>query len=274
MTRTDIATLHDLLGGALPGRIHLLTGGPGSGKSSACLHFLRTGMLRGERTVLLTLDRPSDLQSHAAHLGHDLRASVRDGRMTLIRYHAGFVARISAAASPAAVVAELTAMFELADLRGMHSRDVPMRIAIDPISPFLADGAPTGPALAALVDWLDETDATALLTWNGDVAAASDRRLERLLERAAVILKFERLGAGIFRAETIRARHAIANTPPIDFEIRPGLGLAAAAPAPATTPLEALGDRPAPSPNILLGSLTPLVRDGFLNESDSGQAPS
>jgi KaiC/GvpD/RAD55 family RecA-like ATPase len=224
MTQTA-ATLHDLLGGALPGRIHLVTGGPGSGKSSACLHFLRAGMVLGQRTALLTLDRPRDLLTHAAHLGHDLRASVRDGRVSVIRYLPRFADRAAAAASPSMVIEDLKRMLVLADLQQMSGTATPLRIAIDPLSPLLSDGMSRGVALNALVDWLDETGATALLTWNGDVSGQIDRRMERLLEDAAVILKFERIHPSRIRAHVIRARHSIANTPPIDFEIRPGLGL-------------------------------------------------
>src|SRR5687768_13239306 len=167
MTQTGVATLHDLLGGALPGRIHLIAGGPGSGKTSACLQFLRTGMLHGERAALLTLDRAWDLQSHASYLGHDLRASVRDARITVVRYEARFGERLAAAASPTALVADLRRTLEIAQLRQMAIDEAPLRIAIDPLSPFLSDGRATGAALGALVDWLEETGATALVTWNG-----------------------------------------------------------------------------------------------------------
>src|SRR5687767_9784534 len=139
MMQTSVATLQDVLGGALPGRIHLVTGAPGSGKTSACLHFLRAGMVEGQSTAILTLDRPSDLRAHAAHIGHDLVASVRDGRITLIRYHQRFIERVGAVASPSDVIIELRRMFEIAELQRM-SRDRSLRIAIDPISPFLADG--------------------------------------------------------------------------------------------------------------------------------------
>jgi KaiC/GvpD/RAD55 family RecA-like ATPase len=253
-THTGAATLHDLLGGALPGRIHLLAGGPGSGKTSACLHFLRAGMLRGERTVLVTLDRPSDLQSHAKLLGHDLRGSVRDGRMTILRYDARFTARIAAAASPATIVSELQQLLTLADLRQMLPGQAALRIAVDPIAPFLAEGVATGAAVAALVDWLEETKATALLTWSGELSARSDRRVEALVERAAVILDFQRRGNGLFRADVVRARHAMANTPPIDFEVRPGLGLAAV----AATPTEHQREPASVAPSVLLGPLTPI----------------
>lgn len=269
LTQTGVATLHDLLGGALPGRIHLVTGAPGSGKTSACLHFLRAGMLKGERTALVTLDRPSDLQSHAKLLGHDLRASVRDGRLTLVRYDSRFTSRIAAAASPATIVGELQQMLTLADLRQMVRGQAPLRIAIDPISPFVCEGIATGAALTTLVDWLEEMNATALLTWTGDVSAFTDRRMERLLERAAVILEFERLGGGSFRADVIRARHAIASTPRIDFEIRAGFGLAMI----AAPPPEPRRDQGPIAASVLLGPLTP-IDDGRRGETDKTKPPS
>jgi KaiC/GvpD/RAD55 family RecA-like ATPase len=266
-TQTGVATLHDLLGGALPGRVHLLTGAPGSGKTSTCLHFLRAGMLQGERTAMVTLDRPTDLLSHARLLGHDLRASVRDGQLTLVRYDARFTARLASAASPAMIVSELQQMLTLADLRQMVRGDAPLRVAIDPIAPFLCEGVATGAALATLVDWLETMNATALLTWAGDLLSSSDRRMERLLERAAVILKLERRGGGRFEIDVIRARHAIANTPPVAFEIRPGFGLA------APTPNDVRRDQPAITPSVLLGPLTTLAERHF-GDSDASQRQS
>ena len=196
-TQTGVATLHDLLGGALPGRIHLITGGPGSGKTSVCLHFLREGMVRAERTALVTLDRPRDLQSHAGAIGHDIRASVRDGRLTILRYDARFAPRLAATASAGTIVNELHQALTLADLRQMAPAQTPLRIAIDPISPFLSEGITTGAALSALVDALEETNATVMMTWTGDVSASTDRRVERLIERAAVILKLDRVAGAV-----------------------------------------------------------------------------
>jgi KaiC/GvpD/RAD55 family RecA-like ATPase len=267
LTQTGVATLHDLLGGALPGRIHLLTGAPGSGKTSACLHFLRTGILKDERVAMVTLDRPSDLQSHARLLGHDLRASVRDGQLTLMRYDSRFTPRIAAAASPATIIRDLEQLLTLSDLQQMRGH-ASLRIAIDPISPFLAEGVATGAALSTLVNWLEEVNATALLTWTGDISVHADRRVERLLERAAVIVNLERLGGGTFRAEVIRARHAIANTPPVQFEIRSGSGLAAIAPAPP----ELRRDHAPITQSVLLGPLTP-VDDRRLGD-DKAKPPS
>ena len=219
-------------------------------------------MVQGERTALLTLDRPADLRSHAKHLGHDLAASVRDGRITLIRYHREFTRRIGAVASPAELVSELRETFAIADLRRMSRGERRLRIAIDPVAPFLAAGVSAASALATLMAWLEEIDATALLTWNGDVDAA-DRRVEPLLERAAVIARFHRLGGARFRAEIVRARHPIADAAPIEFEIRPGLGLAD---APAPEP-----PRAARGADESLVPAFPVVPEGMLGDIGGGR---
>lgn len=230
MTHTATPTLDDVLGGVLPGRIHLITGMPGSGKTAACLHFLKTGARRRERTVLLTRDRGSDLRSIALYVGVDLHGLVRDRRVTLIRFRPRFTARLAETATPAAIMDELRQTVELDDLAKLARPDTPLRIAIDPVSPFVPQSDVTGAALDALTEWLETNNATALLTWTGDLAIGVDRRLEPLLERAAVIINLERVARAGFRAHVVRARHAIASAGPIPFQIVPGLGV-------STTPI-------------------------------------
>ena len=260
MKQSGIATPHVLLGGALPGRIHLLTGPPGSGKSSACLHFLREGMRARERSALLTLDRAADLRSHASYMGVDLRAALRDGRLTVLQYRSLFAQRVAESASPERMLADLKHMIAVADLQQMFTPDVQTRIAIDSVSPFLGT-EPSGLALSALVDWLDHSGTSAMLTWSGDVTAVGDRRLEPLLERAAVILRFRHVGGPRFEATVVRARHPIASTPPLEFEIRPGRGLVSSAPDVRREPL--------PHKEPILESLTPIVLDSFRAQSEA-----
>lgn len=222
---TATPTLDDVLGGVLPGRIHLITGLPGSGKTAACLHFLKLGAMRRERPVLLTRDRGPDLRSIALYVGVDLHGLVRDRRVTLIRYRSRFSARLNETATPTAVMDELRQTLELDDLAKLARPDTPLRIAIDTVSPFVPAGDVTGGALDALTEWLEANNATALLTWTGDMAIGVDRRLEPLVDRAAMILSFERVSRGSFRADVIRARHPIASAGSIPFQIVPGLGI-------------------------------------------------
>lgn len=228
MTQTATPTLDDVLGGVLPGRIHLITGLPGSGKTAACLHFLKTGAARRERPVLLTRDRGADLRSIALYVGVDLHGLVRDRRVTVVRYQRRFAARVTETATPGAIMAELRQTLELDDLASLAGPDTPLRIAIDPVSPFIPHTDATGAALETLIDWLEEQACTALLTWTGDLAIGIDRRLEPLIDRVAMILNFERAGRASFRAHIVRARHAIANASPIAFQIIPGLGMSTA----------------------------------------------
>lgn len=230
MTQTATPTLDDVLGGVLPGRIHLITGAPGSGKTAACLHFLKTGAARRERPVLLTRDRGADLRSMALYVGVDLHGLVRDRRVTVIRYQQRFAARVTETATPAAILGELRQTVELDDLAKLAGPETPLRIAIDPVSPFVPHTDVSGAALETLIEWLEENRCTALLTWTGDMAVGLDRRLEPLIDRAAMILNFERVGRASFRAHLVRARHAIANAGPIPFQIIPGLGI-------STTPI-------------------------------------
>jgi len=225
MTQTATPTLDDALGGALPGRIHLITGAPGSGKTAACLHFLRQGVLRRERSVLLTRDRGADLRSLALYVGVDLHALARDRRVTLVRYRPHFGTRLMESASPRVMMDELLQTLELGDLTQLAGPATPLRIAIDPVAPFVPHGDISGANLDALTEWLETNNATALLTWTGDMAIGVDRRLEPLVDRAAVILNLERVTRGTFRAHVVRARHGIANAGPIPFQVVPGLGV-------------------------------------------------
>jgi KaiC/GvpD/RAD55 family RecA-like ATPase len=98
--QSGIAPLDEHLGGMIPGRLHLLTGGPGTGKSTACYHFLQAGLRAGETVALLTLDRLSDLVTHTRCVGLDLRAAVRDRKLGLLRFRSDFARYLSSSGSP------------------------------------------------------------------------------------------------------------------------------------------------------------------------------
>jgi KaiC/GvpD/RAD55 family RecA-like ATPase len=58
---TGVPGLDDILGGGLPkGRIYLVEGDPGTGKTTLGLQFLLEGVRRGERTLYVTLTETAD----------------------------------------------------------------------------------------------------------------------------------------------------------------------------------------------------------------------
>jgi KaiC/GvpD/RAD55 family RecA-like ATPase len=214
MIHSGIAPLDAQLGGLFPGRLHLLTGGPGTGKSTACLQFLAAGLRKGEPAALVTLHRLSDLVSHARSAGLDLERGLRTGRLLVLRFRADFTRALDCAGLPSAV---------LDDLHRLISEIQPVRLVIDPITPFLGDGLPPASALAALARFLDELGITTIVTHPRDVSDGCDARLDPLVQRAVAILHLARGGGGSSRVRVVQARGHIA--PALARRVSwPGLG--------------------------------------------------
>ena len=70
IARTGVAGLDDILaGGLIRGRLFLLEGSPGTGKTTIALQFLREGAARGERCLYITLSETED-ELHATARSH------------------------------------------------------------------------------------------------------------------------------------------------------------------------------------------------------------
>lgn len=71
---TGIAGLDDVLsGGLLPGRLYLVDGNPGAGKTTLATQYLLEGVRRGDRCMYITLsETPDELQAGAASHGWTL----------------------------------------------------------------------------------------------------------------------------------------------------------------------------------------------------------
>lgn len=220
MIRSGIAPLDKHLGGGIAsGRIHLLTGGVGTGKTTACLQFLGAGIERGEPAVLLTSARPGDVRAQATYAGVSVDGALRDGRLVALRYRPAFAARIAHAVSPRVA---------LDDLRRMIGSLAPTRIAIDPVVPFLLDGSPMGEGLTALADFLEELGATALLTYPGDIADGADRRFDGLTDRAATVIHLQRSNTGALSLAVLRGGGYGPAGGPLQFAIAPRSGIVVA----------------------------------------------
>lgn len=212
MIQSGIAPLDEHLGGLFPGRVHLLTGGPGTGKSTACLQFLDSGLRMGEPVGMVTLDRLSDLAAHARSTGLDLEPALRTGQLLLLRFRVGFAGLVDCAALPSLVID---------DLRRLIAEVRPARLVIDPLTPFLADGSASGSTLAALAQFLDELGATAIVTYPRNVSEGSDARLDPIVQRAVAILHLTR-GSGANRMHVVQARGRVSSAIPRHVS-RPGL---------------------------------------------------
>ena len=85
-TPTRIRGLDDILAGGFPvGRISLICGGPGTGKTSLSVEFLCRCAASGESGVLVSFEeRAEDLHANAAAMGMDTRDLEAAGRFKII----------------------------------------------------------------------------------------------------------------------------------------------------------------------------------------------
>jgi KaiC/GvpD/RAD55 family RecA-like ATPase/DNA-binding NarL/FixJ family response regulator len=213
---TGIKPIDQRLGGALPKRPFVISGNPGTGKSIACLEFLRLGLEKGETVLLITHDEPADVLASAAFLGLDIDRPIREGRLILLRFRPDFARHLCGAVSANGVFDELEQEV---------SRYVPTRIAIDSIVPFLDGGPASAEAIQSLIEYLDRTEATSLLTFPGDMVGLYDGRLEPVLHRASAVFHLTTDKERNQRLESRKGRYGEDTPPPVSFRILSGAGM-------------------------------------------------
>jgi KaiC/GvpD/RAD55 family RecA-like ATPase len=214
---TGIGELDQRLGGLTPGRYYLLTGTPGAGKTSACLHFLAEGLRAGEPCAILTQENPDDLFAQAQFIGQDFQRAVADESLALLQYRLDFADNYSRVGNPRAVARELI------EVLGANR---PRRLVVDSILPFIQAGGAMHGAATSLVHAMDELQATAYFTVPGDLGDSFYARLyDPLVSGTAGVLHFEILRDDVRQVSIRKIRQAPASTEPLRFLIRSGLGI-------------------------------------------------
>lgn len=231
MVSTGISELDQRLGGLAAGRYYLLTGTPGAGKTSACLHFLAEGLRAGEPCAILTQENPDDLFAQARFIGHDVRRAVADDSLALLQYRLDFSDNYSRVGNPKAVAHELIEV-----LQGLR----PRRLVVDSILPFIHAGGAMHGAATSLLHVMDELQCTAYFTVPGDLGDSFYARLyDPLVSGTAGVLHFEMFRDDIRQVSIRKIRQAPVSAEPLRFLIRPGLGIVEISDAPAQPPAAA-----------------------------------
>lgn len=83
---TGIEGLDQMLHGGLPqGKSYLISGEPGTGKTTFSAQYILQGIRSGENGVFISIDeKPTHVVEDAESLGWDLRTPVEEGRLTLL----------------------------------------------------------------------------------------------------------------------------------------------------------------------------------------------
>jgi circadian clock protein KaiC len=134
---TGISGLDSLLqGGFLPNRSYLVTGDAGTGKTTACMQFLTSGLAQGEKAVYVTVDeRPAEILQTAESLGWDLQKYVHEKSFAILDASPYFSGRAGTVADKGVDLQKI-----VSDLAAYAKKLEATRLAIDPITPLILSG--------------------------------------------------------------------------------------------------------------------------------------
>jgi len=149
------------LGGLSKGRVTLVTGAPGSGKTIFASQFLAEGIARGENVAFVTFEEaPTDICQNVASMGWDIPAWVNQRRWA-------FVDASPQAADEVAVIGTFDLGGLMARIEHAVRRVNATRVSMDSISSILgrfADHANLRHELHRLLSGIRELGVTAVLT--------------------------------------------------------------------------------------------------------------
>lgn len=216
---TGISPLDARLGTLVHGRHYLLQGAPGSGKTTASLHFIGMGLEAGEQCALVSQDDPDDILTHADYIGYEFREPVQSGQLLLLQFRMDFLRRYSRLMDPDLVFEELG---ELLTEDGI----TPTRLVIDSAAPFLEGGHVSNDLIDGLGDFLEEWQGTTYLTMPDEIGERAQRRMyDRVVNSAAGVFRFERVRGSRREMAIAKLRQKAHHTEPFSFVIRPGAGI-------------------------------------------------
>jgi len=174
---TGFGLVDQLTGGGLPARrVTLITGAPGSGKTSFALQTLLHAAQRGEAGVFITFnENPRHVVENAASFGWDLPEleknylAVLDGRPRAGRSNEDSFDVTGLLGGLRAVSSEVNAKLVVFD-------------SIDVMLALVSDGAPALRELFRIRDWLSNNGMTAILTVSGVSGASPSIRPQEFLQ--------------------------------------------------------------------------------------------
>lgn len=134
---TGIAGLDALLqGGYLPNRSYLVAGDAGTGKTTACIQFLLTGLKQKEKAVYVTVDeRPAEILHSATSLEWDLQAHIQEKNLVILDASSYFSGRAVGGPDKGSGLEKF-----VSDLAGYAKRIEAARLVIDPVTPLILSG--------------------------------------------------------------------------------------------------------------------------------------
>ncbi|HEY7316635.1 MAG TPA: ATPase domain-containing protein [Candidatus Binatia bacterium] len=213
---TGITSLDALLqGGFLPGRSYLVTGDAGTGKTTSCVQFLKSGLEEGEKAVYVTVDeRPSEILQAANSLGWDLQPYVQEKAFAILDASPYFSGRAGAMGDKGVDLQKI-----VSDLAAYAKKLEATRLVIDPVTPLILSGdSPTSVQEHArmLIHLLQQNLATTnLITSHLPPRANNDltNGIEEFLAAGVFILRVTQDGDRLVRTLSVKKMRGTAVQP-------------------------------------------------------------
>jgi circadian clock protein KaiC len=128
-----------LTGGLIKGRSYVILGDAGTGKTTACLQFLLSGLKQGEKGLYVTVDeRPAEIIESAASLGWDFESYTQDKSVVMLDASPYFSGRTGTASDKGVDLQKI-----VSDLTGYAKRIDATRLVIDPVTPMIFSDSPS-----------------------------------------------------------------------------------------------------------------------------------
>lgn len=233
---TGISGLDSLLdGGFLPTRSYVVTGEAGTGKTTACMQFLLSGLKQGTNAIYVTVDeRPTEILQSAASLGWDLQRYVQEKNLVILDASPYFSGRANSAGNEKGG-GDLQKI--VTDLAAYAKRMEAERVVIDPITPLILSG--DSPArvqeLARAFVHLIQSNLTTTNLFTSHFPRRADQDvtngIEEFLAAGVVLLKVTQLDGRFGRTLQVKKMRGTAVDPDEhEFEIASGKGIALLSP--------------------------------------------
>lgn len=160
---TGIAGLDEmLLGGLIPGRAYLVTGGPGAGKTILSMQYLMRGVNAGEKCMYVALEeQSSQLRQDMSEFGWDI------SRIRILDTMQNLSAGIWALKTPDVEKPDLNLRSLVQALKKATDTYKPSRIVIDSLTSvkmLYGDKMTARRELLGFINFLENTGCTTLLT--------------------------------------------------------------------------------------------------------------
>jgi len=222
--QTGIPGLDALLGGGFPeGKVVLLVGEPGTGKTVFASQFLMWGLETKQRAIFVGMNElKSRYLSEMKGLRIDFSSHEKDGRFSFV--DATSIRRIPEQASVGRIPVggrELGLVNLVDTIQEAVAKSHPSRIAVDSISDLIfrfPSMEERRPAVLDIVEALQETGATCLIT--GEITSTGpDRDLQPEEYLSEGVIQLKTLAKGVRSIQVLKMRGSKVDTKPRPYVI-------------------------------------------------------